>query len=47
MGLVKHSQRLTAPPLKVWVATKQQGEVLCAHCVEARVWAASRDSPIL
>ena len=32
MALVKHSQRLTAPPLKVWVATKQQGEVLCAHC---------------
>ena len=32
MSLVKHSQRLTAPPLKVWVATKQQGEVLCAHC---------------
>ena len=32
MSLVKHSQRLAAPPLKVWVATKQQGEVLCAHC---------------
>ena len=23
---------LAAPPLKVWVATKQQGEVLCTHC---------------
>ena len=33
MALVKHYQRLTAPPLKVWVATKQQGEVLCAHCI--------------
>ena len=33
MALVKHSQRLTAPPLKVWVAIKQQGEVLCAHCI--------------
>ena len=32
MSLVKHSQRLSASPLKVWVATKQQGEVLCAHC---------------
>ena len=32
MSLVKHSQCLTATPLKVWVATKQQGEVLCAHC---------------
>ena len=31
-SLVKHSQQLTAPPLQVWVATKQQGEVLCAHC---------------
>ena len=31
-SLVKHSQRLTAPPLQVWVATKQQGEILCAHC---------------
>ena len=32
MSLVKHSQRLSASPLKVWVAAKQQGEVLYAHC---------------
>lgn len=32
MSLVTHSHHLIAPPLKVWVATKQQGEVLCAHC---------------
>ena len=32
MSLVKHSQHLAAPPLKVWVATKQQVEVICAHC---------------
>ena len=31
-ALVKHSQRLSLPPLKVWVAVKQSGEVLCAHC---------------
>ena len=33
MALVKHSQRLSALPLKVWVATRQNGEVLCAHCM--------------
>ena len=32
MGLVKHSQRLSAPPLKAWVAIKQTGEIMCAHC---------------
>lgn len=32
MSLVKHSQKLSAPPLKVWVATRQNGEVLCTHC---------------
>ena len=31
-ALVKHSQRLSLPPLKVWIAVKQSGEVLCAHC---------------
>ena len=31
-ALVKHSQRLSLPPLKVWLAVKQSGEVLCAHC---------------
>ena len=32
MALVKHSQRLTVPAVKVWVATKNDGEVMCAHC---------------
>ena len=32
MALVKHSQSLSVPPLKVWVATRQNGVVLCAHC---------------
>ena len=32
MGSVKHSQRLSAPPLRAWVAIKQTGEVMCAHC---------------
>ena len=31
-ALVRHSQRLSLPPLKVWVAIKQTGEVICAHC---------------
>ena len=29
---MKHSQRLSAAPLKVWLAIKENGEVLCAHC---------------
>ena len=29
---VKHSQSLSSPSLKVWVAVKANGEVLCAHC---------------
>ena len=29
---VKHSQTLSATPLKVWVALKLDGEVLSAHC---------------
>ena len=29
---VKHSQSLSSPSLKVWVAFKASGEVLCAHC---------------
>ena len=29
---VKHSQRLSDTPLKVWVAVKENGEVVCAHC---------------
>ena len=31
-ALVKHSQKLTSPPLKTWVAVKQTGEVISAHC---------------
>ena len=30
-ALVKHSQ-ISLPPLKIWIAVKQSGEVLCAHC---------------
>ena len=29
---VKHSQSLSVVPLKVWMAIKEDGEVLCAHC---------------
>ena len=29
---VKHSQRLSDTPMKVWVAVKENGEVVCAHC---------------
>ena len=29
---VKHLQSLSSPSLKVWVAFKASGEVLCAHC---------------
>ena len=29
---VKHSQRLSSTPLKVWVAAEMLGTVLCAHC---------------
>lgn len=32
IALVKHSHRLTVPAVKVWVATKNDGEVMCAHC---------------
>ena len=31
-AFVKHSQKLSSPSLKVWVAIKQSGEVMCAHC---------------
>ena len=31
-AMVKHSQSLSAPPLKVWVGFRYNGEVLCAHC---------------
>ena len=29
---LKHSQHLSSPSLKVWVAFKASGEVLCAQC---------------
>ena len=29
---VKHSQSLSATPLKLWVAIKSDGTILCAHC---------------
>ena len=32
MASVKHSQKLSLPLHKVWVAVKQSGEVTCAHC---------------
>ena len=31
-AFVKHSQWLSLPPLKVWVAVKHTGKILCAHC---------------
>jgi len=31
-ALVKHSQTLSLPSLKAWIAIKQCGEVLCTHC---------------
>ena len=31
-SLVRHSQSLSLPSLKVWVSVKQSGKVLCAHC---------------
>ena len=31
-NLVKHSQSLSLPPLKPWVAINQSGVVVCAHC---------------
>lgn len=29
---VRHSQKLTVPPAKPWVAVKHNGSVVCAHC---------------
>ena len=31
-ALVRQSQSLSLPPLKVWIATYSSGEVVCAHC---------------
>ena len=31
-GSVKHSQRISATPLKPWVAARKEGIVVCAHC---------------
>ena len=32
LASVKHSQQLSAPPLQPWVASEQNGTILCAHC---------------
>ena len=37
-ALVKHSQRLSLPPLKVWIAVKQSGEVLCTPALLLYGW---------
>lgn len=29
---VRHSQSVSAPPLKPWVAAEKSGDVVCAHC---------------
>ena len=29
---VKHSQRLSATPLKPWIAAKMEGTIICGHC---------------
>ena len=29
---VRHSQRVSATPVRTWVAVKQDGAVVCAHC---------------
>ena len=31
-AVVKHSQVLSIPPLKVWIAVKDMGEAICGHC---------------
>ena len=31
-ALVKHSQALSVPSVRVWIGVKQCGEVICAHC---------------
>ena len=31
MALVMHSWHLTVPVVKVWVTTKNDGEVMCVH----------------
>ena len=38
LSAVKHSQSLSLMPLKVWVATKENGEVLCGHCTCMHYW---------
>ena len=32
LAQVKHSQRISATPLKPWVSVEKVGTVLCAHC---------------
>ena len=31
-ALVRHSQKISATPVQAWVATKQDGRVVCGHC---------------
>ena len=31
-ALVRHSQTVSAPALRVWVGVKESGKVICAHC---------------
>ena len=32
IGSVKHSQRLSSTPCKSWIAARNEGTILCAHC---------------
>ena len=32
MASVKHSQKLSVPPLNAWIALEQSGVIVCAHC---------------
>ena len=32
MASVKHSQKLSVPPLNPWIALEQSGVIVCAHC---------------
>ena len=38
LSAIKHSQSLSLMPLKVWVATKANGEILCSHCTRMAGW---------
>nr|CAH7742876.1 unnamed protein product [Callosobruchus chinensis] len=32
LAMVKHSQRMTEPPLQTWVIVNEDGSIECAHC---------------